>query len=252
MSFFLCGLDQFYNNDIWKGVVMMAPLGICGLAASLEWHRESALIALFVPSSGSFVPFMLVTEFITRGVILLSISIFFSLGLLLSWVLWSIIGGSYIVLTHPEMTTPTPPPGSELNIEVWLGVLALLIVAAVWMWSVNDAYVVAQETNTAAGLTSPRNKAEVAVVLSLLWCGAGQIYNREFVKGFTMSGAMSLCLVSMPMWLLGSFLQSMASLPDSKTPSGLWLQVVGVIALVAAIALWLWGIVDAWGSATNH
>ncbi len=82
--------------------------------------------------------------------------------------------------------------------------LAMLIVAAVWMWSVSDAYVVASETNTKAGLPNPTNRAEVALVLSLLWCGAGQIYNRELVKGFTMSGAMSICVVSMPMWFLGS------------------------------------------------
>jgi len=251
MSFFVCGLGQFYNNDIWKGVTMIAPLAICGLTLSVGWHPQSALFALFAPSTGPFAPFMVVVELATRVVILLSISIFLGLGLILSGILWSFVAGSYLVLSHPELTTP-PPSGSEQNIGVWLGILALLIVAAVWMWSVSDAYVVADEINTKAGLPNPRNRAEVAAVLSFLWCGAGQIYNHELPKGFTMSGAMSICLVSMPMWFLGSLMQSAASLPNSTSPSGLWLQVVAVIALVAAVLLWLWGIIDAWQSAANR
>ena len=251
MSFFFCGLGQFYNNDIEKGVVMMAPLAICGLAATLGWHPQSTLIALFFPSTGPFVPFMIVVECVTRGVILLSISLFLSLGLLLSWVVWSIVGAFYIALRYPNLPTP-PPSMSQPSYGVGLAIVALLIVAGIWIWSVNDAYTVAQEANTNAGLANPDKKARVALALSVLWCGAGQIYNREIAKGFTMTGAMSFCLVSMSMWFLGSFLQTLSSSPGSTAPSGLWLQVVGVIAVIGAIAIWLWGIVDAWRSGTSH
>ena len=251
MSFFFCGLGQFYNNDIEKGVVMMAPLAICGLAATLIWHPQSRLIALFFPSTGPFVPFMIAVECVTRGVILLSISLFLSLGLLLSWVVWSIVGAFYIAVKYPHLTMP-PPSMSEPSYGVGFGIVALLIVAGIWIWSVNDAYTTAQEANKNAGLANPDKRARVAVALSLLWCGAGQIYNHEITKGLTMTGAMSFCLASMSMWFLGSFLQTLSSSPGSTAPSGLWLQVVGVIALVGAIATWLWGIVDAWRSAPGH
>jgi membrane protease YdiL (CAAX protease family) len=52
--------------------------------------------------------------------------IFLGLGLILSGILWSIVAGSYMVLSHPELTTP-PPSGSEVNYGPMLGMLALLI-----------------------------------------------------------------------------------------------------------------------------
>jgi Mn2+/Fe2+ NRAMP family transporter len=79
-----------------------------------------------------------------------------------------------------------------------------------------------------------RRRQVVGFILSGIFPGLGQLYNREYLKGvlFIIPGAVSSWLVSraMPGDLL-ALAQPGASL---------------ILPLTALLALWLWAIIDAW------
>lgn len=76
----------------------------------------------------------------------------------------------------------------------------------------------------------------IALILSGVFPGLGQLYNREWIKGAALVIA-GLVLS----WVLGRALPRTleAALAAPVAPSGLW-------ALGLLLVIWLWSVVDAW------
>jgi hypothetical protein len=82
-----------------------------------------------------------------------------------------------------------------------------------------------------------RRRQTIALVLSGIFPGLGQLYNRQHVKG-----GLSLIVAGVLSWLIG---REMPADPLALVHSGAALTVLTVVLL----ALWLWSIVDAWRAA---
>ena len=84
-------------------------------------------------------------------------------------------------------------------------------------------------------------KAKVALVLSAIFPGLGQFYNREYVKGvvFFVSGLVLS-------WISSEMLPPLDTLLAGKTPEGLG-QLVSVMVLL--LVCYAYSIVDAYRSA---
>ena len=83
---------------------------------------------------------------------------------------------------------------------------------------------------------SPSRRAIVAFILSGVFPGLGQLYNREWIKGaaFVLAGlALS--------WFLGRALPS-----DLEALAAARLDPSALGALGLLLAIWLWSVVDAW------
>jgi hypothetical protein len=86
------------------------------------------------------------------------------------------------------------------------------------------------------GIANPRRKA-VAVILSSVFLGLGQFYNRQPLKG-----ALFLAVGVVLSWLV------VRTIPTDPTA----LAHVGAapfVLLLVLLAIWLWSLVDAWREA---
>lgn len=81
--------------------------------------------------------------------------------------------------------------------------------------------------------STPRRKI-VAFILSGIFPGLGQFYNRQPVKGaaFVVAGGVLN-------WLLVRAVPS-----DLLAPDALWGNLIAVLCLL--LAIWLWSLIDAW------
>jgi hypothetical protein len=81
-----------------------------------------------------------------------------------------------------------------------------------------------------------RRRAAVALILSGVFPGLGQLYNRELVKGaaFLIAGAV---LSWLPARTIPSDVVALLSMP---------LPASTILMLCALVAVWLWSVVDAW------
>ena len=82
-----------------------------------------------------------------------------------------------------------------------------------------------------------RRRQTIALVLSGIFPGLGQFYNRQHVKG-----GLSVIVAGVLSWLIG---RGMPAEPLALVHPGAALTVPTVVLL----ALWLWSIVDAWRAA---
>jgi len=82
-----------------------------------------------------------------------------------------------------------------------------------------------------------RRRQTIALILSGIFPGLGQFYNRQHVKG-----GLSVIIAGVLSWLIG---RGMPAEPLALVHPGAALTVPTVILL----ALWLWSIVDAWRAA---
>jgi hypothetical protein len=82
-----------------------------------------------------------------------------------------------------------------------------------------------------------RRRQTIALVLSGIFPGLGQFYNRQHVKG-----GLSVIVAGVLSWLIG---RAMPAEPLALVHPGAALTVPTVVLL----ALWLWSIVDAWRAA---
>jgi len=82
-----------------------------------------------------------------------------------------------------------------------------------------------------------RSRQTIALILSGIFPGLGQFYNRQHVKG-----GLSVIVAGVLSWLIG---RGMPAEPLALVHPGAALTVPTVILL----ALWLWSIVDAWRAA---
>ena len=84
------------------------------------------------------------------------------------------------------------------------------------------------------GLVESRPRKVIALILSGIFPGLGQFYNRQHPKGavFLVAGA----ILS---WLLGRAMPT-----DLLTPIRLGADLI--VPLCLLLAIWLWSIVDAW------
>jgi TM2 domain-containing membrane protein YozV len=89
----------------------------------------------------------------------------------------------------------------------------------------------------------------LAVLLSFFWCGLGQLYNGQILKGL---GLMVVYPIFAWIGLISSFVGLFggieASTPDEQAAAG-GFGVVGVIALLFAVAIWLYGMINAYRTA---
>lgn len=83
------------------------------------------------------------------------------------------------------------------------------------------------------------NRKLVALILSGVFPGLGQLYNRDWTKGgvFVLAG---LVLSWLTMRALPRDLEALASAPPSASALG---------ALVLLLIVWVWSVVDAWRQA---
>jgi len=82
-----------------------------------------------------------------------------------------------------------------------------------------------------------RRRKAIAFVLSGIFPGLGQFYNREVVKGVLFLGV-SIVLS----WLMGRALPA-----DLLTPPPLGASLL--VPSLLLLAIWIWSVVDAWRSA---
>ena len=100
----------------------------------------------------------------------------------------------------------------------------------------------------AMGRQQGKKNAGVAMMLSMLMPGFGQMYNGQIVKGVVVMGSFLILLLLITLSparneLLNQFTSIMALKPSalSRTPMPGWLPIVGIMV----VAIWLYGIVDA-------
>jgi TM2 domain-containing membrane protein YozV len=79
-----------------------------------------------------------------------------------------------------------------------------------------------------------RRRQTIALVLSGIFPGLGQFYNRQLVKG-----GLSVILAGVLSWLIG---RAMPAEPLALVHPGAAL----VVPTVVLLAFWLWSIIDAW------
>ena len=86
------------------------------------------------------------------------------------------------------------------------------------------------------GIVNPRRKV-VALILSGVFLGLGQLYNRQLLKG-----TMFLTAGVVLSWLL---VRTIPTDPTALAHSG----AAPVVLLLVLLAIWLWSLVDAWREA---
>lgn len=100
----------------------------------------------------------------------------------------------------------------------------------------------------AMGRSQGKKNAGVAMLLSILMPGFGQIYNGQVVKGCVIMGVFLLLLLLISLSSAGSaFLQQFASFLALKANSGARLPVPPWVTLagIGVVAIWLFALVDA-------
>ena len=80
----------------------------------------------------------------------------------------------------------------------------------------------------------------IAVLLSLIWTGLGQVYSGRIGRGLVMMAATPLLWTAA--WILGPG-AIFKSILGAKHPGAV--GTVGVLLTVLPIAYWIWGMVDA-------
>jgi TM2 domain-containing membrane protein YozV len=89
----------------------------------------------------------------------------------------------------------------------------------------------------------------LAALLSFLWCGLGQIYNGQIIKGVIM-------MITFPpmTWFgltlsLGSLIVGAGAIKPEDSAAAGGMAVVGFILSIGAFVLWIFGMVSAYRSA---
>jgi TM2 domain-containing membrane protein YozV len=103
--------------------------------------------------------------------------------------------------------------------------------------------------NRSVVLIVNQKNSGLAAVLSFFWCGLGQIYNGQILKGVGL-----LFIYPIFFWfgcvstVVGTVGGIGASTPsDQASAGGFWL--IGVILLLFAFGLWLYGMINAYRTA---
>jgi len=86
----------------------------------------------------------------------------------------------------------------------------------------------------------------IAAVLSFFWCGLGQIYTGQILKGVGLMIAYAGCLYFG--WCLASlgFLVGVGSTTDRQLVMASRMSLLGIGALILASCMWLYGMVNAY------
>ncbi|HUY28581.1 MAG TPA: hypothetical protein VMV27_14315 [Candidatus Binataceae bacterium] len=94
----------------------------------------------------------------------------------------------------------------------------------------------------------------LAALLSFFWCGLGQIYNGQFLKGMAM-----MFLYPPLLWfgLVSTFTGALlagGAATEADAAAGGGAAILGMLTLGAAIILWIFGVVNAYRTADrlNH
>jgi TM2 domain-containing membrane protein YozV len=94
----------------------------------------------------------------------------------------------------------------------------------------------------------------LAAVLSFFWCGLGQIYNGEILKGLALMVAYPFCVwIGVTFSFVGTFA---AAPPEAESLSVLapGFMVIGILMLLVALPMWVFGMINAYrtADAMNH
>jgi TM2 domain-containing membrane protein YozV len=103
--------------------------------------------------------------------------------------------------------------------------------------------------NRSLVVVTSQKSSGLAAILSFFWCGLGQIYNGQILKGV---GLMIVYPIFAWIGLASTFFGLLAgigaSTPDEQAAAG-GFGILGVIALLVAVALWLYGMINAYRTA---
>jgi TM2 domain-containing membrane protein YozV len=105
------------------------------------------------------------------------------------------------------------------------------------------------QVNRPVVVIANQKSSGLAILLSFFWCGLGQLYNGQILKGL---GLMVVYPIFAWIGVISTFVGLLggigASTPDEKATAG-GLGVFGVVALLFAVAMWLYGMINAYRTA---